>query len=317
MDEAAKRLGRDRLVATGMGASYFALEAARATLAAGVETLWVEETGVLTESRVVPPSAPLLVVSQSGETVEARNLIEQSDQRTASTVLITRETSSTLAKRADVVLPICVAGDLSVAIKTYTGTLATLALLADRVAGGRGEAVLGELIDCAAALESMLSGWEEQMAQIADEIQSAPHIYALGRRQAVGSALGTALLVKETAKRSCEGQSSSQFRHGAIEVVCRDTAIVVFASSASTVRERDVNLVGELVQYGGRVVVVADERFPASDGRTRTVRVPGEGQLSRSILEIVPMQLLAHRLAVLAGVTPGEFRNTVPVIVHA
>jgi glutamine---fructose-6-phosphate transaminase (isomerizing) len=316
MTDAVDRLGRERLVVTGMGASYFALEAARSALASGTGSLWVEETGLLTESVVVPPSSPTLIVSQSGETIEARNLIAHLRQQSAPAVVVTREPTSTLAGQADVVLPLRVDADLSVAIKTYTGTLATLAVLADHLAGGSGEAVFGQLTECADVIESTLDDWAGQMSQVAGEIQLATQVYALGRRHAVGSALGTALLVKETAKRACEGLSSSQFRHGAIEVASADTAVVVFADSDPVTQPLDLNLLDELVRYGSRVVVVTDDRFPVPD-EIHAVRVPGDGWLGRSILAIVPMQLLAHRLAVLAGVTPGAFRNTVPVISHA
>jgi glutamine---fructose-6-phosphate transaminase (isomerizing) len=317
MDAAVERLGRERLVGTGMGASFFALQATRSAFARSAGALWVEETGLLTETDVVAPGSPTIVVSQSGETIEARQLLKELRQLGTPAVLVTRDASSSLAVESAVVLPICVEADLSVAVKTYTGTVATLAILADHLAGGNGDAVLGELIECAAVMESMLNTWDDQLSGIADAIDSASHLYALGRRGGVGSALGTALLIKETAKRACEGQSSSQFRHGAIEVASDDTAVIVFASSEPAVEALDRNLVDELVRYGSRVVVVADDGFAVSGDRVATVRAPANGELTRSILEIVPMQLLAHRLAILAGITPGEFRNTVPVIVHA
>jgi len=317
---AVRLLGHDRLVATGMGASTFALHATRAALAAGTGALWLEETGFLAEqgpAAAVPP-APLLLVSQSGETIEGRNLLASRDRAAEfPVVVLTRDSDSSLASAADVVLPLCVEADLSVAIKTYTGSVAILALLAAELAGAGVGGVRTELLDCAAKLQRLLEPLEDWAGQVVDAIAHTPQIYVVGRKTSFASALGTALLVKETAKRACEGLSSSQFRHGAIEVVADRTVTIVFGGADPATHPFDLTLINELLGYGSRVVLVCDERFPEVDGAAMCVRLPAGPSLTSSILEIVPMQLMSHRLALRDGVSPGEFRNTVPVIVHA
>jgi glucosamine--fructose-6-phosphate aminotransferase (isomerizing) len=314
---AAAGLLRGRSVtSTGMGASFFALHAARASLDPALRPHWIDETGYLEEhfDAVERPLDVILAISQSGESVEARKLFDK--LAGVPQVLITRDPQSSLARSADVVIPLECPPDLSVAVQTYITQIAVLELLARAVAGADGAPLLADLRQTADSIQALLDTMAGDIEEAAKLVSEAEQIYALGRGNSVGNALGTALLFKEAAKRDCEGQSAAQFRHGAVEVVSTTTATIVFASSAPEKTQLDENLIGELVKYGSRVVVVCDEQFP--DVRDATLlRLPAAPASTRAILEIVPLQLMAHHLAERNGVTAGEFRNTVPVIVTA
>jgi len=90
--------------------------------------------------------------------------------------------------------------------------------------------------------------------------------------------------------------AAAQFRHGAVEVVSQETCAFVFASQPET-RELDVRLGADLRHLGAQVHVIQEpgsER--AFSGAWATV------------LEIVPIQIAAARLAESRGIPPGEFR---------
>jgi glucosamine--fructose-6-phosphate aminotransferase (isomerizing) len=317
LDQAAAALRKRALTSTGMGASLFALLATRPSFDAAASPHWIEETGYLSEQSW-PSSRSLdglLVVSQSGETIEARTLAKQ--VTADATVLVTRDPESSLAASADVVLPLYCEPDLSVALKTYTSTTAVLALLAARIQAVDPQPVFDEINACADQMEALIGAIGDEAAAAARHLGAATKIYAVGRGRSLGSALGTGLLFKEASKRHAEGQSSAQFRHGAVEVVDDQTAAVVFASSEPGKRQLDENLVSELLDYGARVVVICDRDYPNVPQEAVTLRIPTAPELSRVILEIVPPQLMAYHAAELNGVTAGEFRNTVPVIVTA
>jgi glucosamine--fructose-6-phosphate aminotransferase (isomerizing) len=307
-----------RLTSTGMGASLFALLATRSALDVATGDHAIEETGYLSEhpGELGRPLDSLLVVSQSGETIEARKLLGQ-DVAEVPTVVVTRDPRSSVAENADVVLPLYSDPDLSVAVQTYTSTVAVLSFLAGQL-GGRGTgALIEELHGCADSVATLIGKLESEIGAACAQLAEASQIYALGRGSSIASALGTGLLFKEAAKRGCEGASSAQFRHGAVEVVDERTAAIVFASSDGDKAQLDQNFIGEMSKYGARIVVVCDERFPAVSEDLVTLRIPSSTGMTRSILEIVPMQLMAYHLAERNNVRAGEFRNTVPVIVSA
>ncbi len=316
LDKAASLLSGGALTSTGMGASFFALEATRRSLDAVVRLHWIEETGFLAEraGALHRPLDSLLLVSQSGETVEGRLLLPQLGG--VPSVLVTRDPASSLAGAADVVLPLHSPPDRSVAIQTYVTSVAVLELLALRIAGRETAGFLDALRACADSADRLLARLRSELAVITGPLLRASQIYALGRGNSVGSALGTALLFKEAAKRDCEASSAAQFRHGAVEVVAGNTAIIVYGSAEPEQQLLDYRLVSELVSYQASVLVVCDEDFPDVTGASLLRLPPGPAE-TRAILEIIPAQLVAHALAESNGVTAGDFRNTVPVIVSA
>jgi glucosamine--fructose-6-phosphate aminotransferase (isomerizing) len=301
---------------SGMGASLFALLAARRLLDAALPGHVIEETSYLSEnlSHVSRPLEALLLVSQSGETVEARALQDRCPS--VPTVAITRNLSSSVAVAADVVLPMACEGDLSVAVQTYSSTIAVLALVAAQVQDGDIDDVLEDISQTADTIEKQIPLLAEETRALADHIGGAQQIYAVGRGASIGTAFGTGLLLKEAAKRNCEGSGSAQFRHGAVEVISNETAVIVFTGDQPGVRKLDDNLVGELRSYGAPVVVVGPKDGEGVRGDL-FVGLPSTSARFRPILEVLPMQLLSAELAGRNGVVPGEFRNTVPVIATA
>lgn len=122
---AASILGTGRpLCFTGMGASYFALLAAKAHAETRGRHVRLEATGYLASAArsSVYPGQPVLLLSQSGRTVEAA-LLARDLPSSCPLVLVTNHPDSLLAERADVVLPIRV----NCAANCNSVTFATLA----------------------------------------------------------------------------------------------------------------------------------------------------------------------------------------------
>jgi glucosamine--fructose-6-phosphate aminotransferase (isomerizing) len=313
LDAAAELLHGKTLTSTGMGASLYALFATRRLLDATSPGHMIDETGYLSEnlehlSRRVQAA---LVVTQSGETVEAKALLAADAVRPV--IVVTRDPTSSVAKDADLVLPVPCEPDLSVALQTYTSTIAVLALLASRLGGGDVKTVLDDVLRVADRVEEQIPALRDDIVGIADYLGSVGQIYAIGRGASLGSALGTALLLKEAAKRNCEGGGSAQFRHGAVEVLSPETAVIVFTGDHEAARRLDENLTAELKSYGAPVVVFGPRVPPGGKG----IVVRSVSAAFRPVTEIVPAQLLADAMAHRNGVTPGEFRNAVPVISSA
>lgn len=314
LSDASQRLDGRCVTSTGMGASLFALFATRRSLDSALPGHGIEETSYLSENldALSRPADGLLVVTQSGETVEAKTLL--SLHRAQTTVVVTRDEGSTVAAAANVVLPLACEADLSVALQTYVSSLAVLQLLATRMKGGDIDATLRGVVRCATAIERLVPLLEPLIEAISEPFVTARQIYAIGRGASLGTALGTGLLLKEAARRDCEGLSSAQFRHGAVEVVSKQTAIVAFTGDRPETAKLDDNLIAELVGYGGHVLAVGAGNSNAS---SRRLELPDVGRALRPVVEIVAMQLLAATLARHNAVVPGEFRNSATVVTTA
>ena len=302
---------RSSAVMTGMGASYFALLAARPSFDRAAIPVRIEDAGYLLDYglRTVMPGQPVVLVSQSGQSIELRLLVDRLPAD-CPLVLITNDPNADLATRADIVLPLLSRPDESVALKTYTATIALLLMLAAEAGRGSTETIASALVD-GRPMERAI----EQADRFLRSSLPLPTSYVvlLGQGPSIASALGGALLIKETAKLPAEGFNGGQFRHGAIEVVSRDMVTIVFAPAGQG-RRLNRQLEVELDRAGALVIIIGVGESANGSIRQSIVGIESPDEYLAPVFEIVAIQLLSHALAVHRGVEPGAFVNTVPVI---
>ncbi|MFB3829584.1 MAG: SIS domain-containing protein [Bryobacteraceae bacterium] len=279
------------VVLSGMGSSYFAAIPLAYHLAAhGVPVAAVEASELLHYRHSQCKRAAVVLVSRSGETVEITKLLPVLRAHAARVIGVTNEAGSTLAREADIAILVNSLADEAVAVQTYTATLATLlytGCLATKV----------ELAapDCSEIARALNAGWESLGPRGA--------VYLLARGPAMATALEGGLLFHEVAKHPATGLSAGYFRHGPVEVVDERFTGIVFASDPVT-RELNLALASGLARCGGRVAVVGPE--PANG--CLHWKVPGIGPLLAPLVEILPVQMAALRLAAERGIVPGRFR---------
>lgn len=298
-------------VITGMGASYFALFAAKALLDRAGKPVALEDTAYLIEYGLsaLQEGQPVLVVSQSGRSAEAVALAEQMP-RSNPLIVVTNDPTTPLARRADIVLPLLAEPDLSVALKTYTATVALLLMLAAEMCTESTEDIRRRILG-GDRMSRTIERSEAALEAMVELVGEPGYVIALGRGPSISSALSAGLLLKETAKVPAEGLNGGQFRHGAVEVVGKDTFAMIFAPDgrAGTPNRQ---VADELEAYGARVLVIGAE--PSASDRRLTVGIDVPDEYVAPVFEIVPAQLLSRAVALGRGVEPGSFVNTTPVI---
>jgi glucosamine--fructose-6-phosphate aminotransferase (isomerizing) len=112
----------------------------------------------------------------------------------------------------------------------------------------------------------------------------------------------------------CEPYNPLEFRHGAISMVRQDTATVFLAGTREQAYIDDV--AGHVKQYGATVAFIAPYRSPHAN---LSVQLPdGSADVTRSVLYLPAVQLLAHERSLMLGLDPDAPRNLGHVVVlHA
>ena len=239
-----------------------------------------------------PRKGASVLISRSGETVEIVKLLPRVNASVGPTIGVTNVHGTQLEREAEHSIFINSEPDKMVAVQTYTGTMATLLLLA--------AAVLEESEDqsrmaleaatkaLALEIEASIAQSEEWNTFLAD----AEVVHLLGRGPSLASVREGALLFNESARMPSTGISAALFRHGPVEIVDGRFRGIVFASQPRT-REIDLALAKDLEAMGGKTRVC----------RVRDVAPPFE-----PLVEIVQVQIAACRLAEAKGIDPGDFR---------
>jgi glutamine---fructose-6-phosphate transaminase (isomerizing) len=294
-----------RIVMTGMGGSAFAIYPSQIYLVErGIATTNVEASELLYYYlSLLDPATLLVMISQSGRSVEIQRLVERTGAR-APVVAVTNDLDSPLARSSQLALHINAGPELTVSTKTYTCTLGLLHLVARALSGAPVQPAIDDVRRVADSIERMLPAWERQIDGLAAQLDNTRFVEFLGRGPSRASALTAALITKETAKLPTEGMIGGQFRHGAIEVVSPGVGIVIFAGPERT-RTLDLALAADLAAREALVVLVGADQDVLG---ITSVETPGVNEWTAPIAEIVPIQLLATRLAVRRGIEPGKFR---------
>jgi len=155
-----------------------------------------------------------------------------------------------------------------------------------------------------AEVERALPGWQEQ---IAASVWLAPHstTYFLARGPSLGSAYESRLIWEEGVKTPATAMGTGAFRHGPQEIVGKDVRFGVWIDGV-LLREQDLAVASDLRKLGARVMLIG-QKLPddAGDLLFQLPAIPAEWQF---LIDIIPAQLAAERLARLSGVDCDSFR---------
>jgi glutamine---fructose-6-phosphate transaminase (isomerizing) len=300
-----------KIVLTGMGGSYYALFPTWMTCnQRGLPTHQVEASELVHYvPEMLDEHTLLVVVSQSGESIEIQRLVQAVKGRVA-LVSVTNTETNFLADHSHFPLVTRAGTEVPVATKTYTGCLALLYLLSQTLTGQLQSQSYQDLLQIANAMEMLLRDWSPWLRPAIEQLQDARFLTLLGRGPAIASAMNGALILKEAAHRDAAGLSGGQFRHGPMEAVSPELGVILFANSGRTA-EINLRLAADIRDRGGRVVVIGE---PGEQADVVTLALPPVAEDLSPLLEIIPVQLLAAQLAEAAGLVPGEFRWSGKVI---
>jgi glucosamine--fructose-6-phosphate aminotransferase (isomerizing) len=294
--------GFDRIVLTGMGGSYHALQPLYLQLVQHGFNATVLETAELIHyfDAVLTPRTLLVAVSQSGRSVETVRLLDSTAARVR-TIGVTNTPGSPLATRADLTVFTHAGAESSVSCKTYVATLVALEWLGAALRGTNREEIESTLQQAAPAAETYLAGWENKVEALVDLLCGIRSLFVTGRGTSIAAAGTAGLILKESAHFHAEGMTCSAFRHGPFELSAPDVALLVFTGDNKTATLNE-NLVADVRKAGGKAFLVG----PASD--VEAFRIPETQAAIRPVLEILPLQLVSLALAALAGLQPGNFK---------
>jgi glucosamine--fructose-6-phosphate aminotransferase (isomerizing) len=269
-------------------------------------------------------NASVLVVSQSGETVDTLASLRKANQAGHGTLAITNVEGSSMSREAIVSMPTAAGRERAVpATKSFTAQLLNLhilALLAAEVRGSIDAAERTRLLRQAATLPQIvadqLPSWEETLRQLAEEIKDAQAFLFVGRSVHYPIAREGALKLKESAYLHAEGYPSGELKHGPNALVNRETPLVMLATvdrsdPEAVIRyEKVVHLMRDMRTQGATIIAIANEGDTTVAGLAdHIIPVRETSEPLLAICEVIPLQLLAYFMAVGNGIDVDQPRN--------
>jgi glutamine---fructose-6-phosphate transaminase (isomerizing) len=253
----------------------------------------------------ITPRSLVIALSQSGETADIIEGVNAARARGAQIGALVNVAGSSLARMADVVVPLTAGPEQCVlSTKAYTAKVAILLLTAYAVAGKleEGQQLLKR---AAVGVEQALRGeCAETVRAVAARIVDKRHLYVIGRGLAYPTALESALKIKEVSYIHAEGFAGGELKHGVIALIEQDTPCLVFAPMDET-RADILSGAMEMRARGGYIIGVSPEPDEAFHVH---IPVADVGDAS-PLVNVIPAQLLGYHLALLRGYDPDKPRN--------
>jgi glutamine---fructose-6-phosphate transaminase (isomerizing) len=269
---------------------------------------------------IVDSDTLAVAISQSGETADTLAAFREAKRKGALPIGICNVQGSMLTREAAGSLLTHAGPEIGVAsTKAFTGQLTALALLALHLGRLRGtlsaEACRRHLEGLARIphLMEQTLALEDSIDDISRTLMQARDFLYLGRGINYPIALEGALKLKEISYVHAEGYPAGEMKHGPIALIDETLPVVVLCPRGH-VYEKMVSNVQEVKARGGRVIAVVsagDEQVrsvldPAKDS---LIEIPVTDELWSPFLMVLPLQLLAYKVAVRAGHDVDQPRN--------
>ena len=255
-------------------------------------------------------------VTQSGETADTLAAMELAKEQGALLGTICNVRGSSSWRLAEVSMLTQAGPEIGVAsTKAFTTQLVALMLLALALRRSRGLAddldreLIHQLQRLPLAVEQALEG-EEQIYDHATELLSeATDSLYLGRGCLYPIALEGALKLKEISYLHAEGYPAGEMKHGPIALLTDGFPVVAVAPATPT-REKLIGNLMEVRARGATVIAVAEKHAQdVSQVADLILPIPEVHHLLQPIVAVVPLQLLAYRVAVELGLDVDQPRN--------
>jgi glutamine---fructose-6-phosphate transaminase (isomerizing) len=269
---------------------------------------------------VLDRSTLVVVISQSGETMDTLMALRHAKEQKARVLAICNANGSTIPRESDAVLYTHAGPEVAVAsTKGFLTQLVACYLVGLFLAQVRGlkysdevAAVVADLRRLPDAVARVLADMDS-VRELARSLAGVDKMLFLGRHVGYPVALEGALKLKELAYIHAEGFAAGELKHGPIAVIDEGTPVVVVVPSPRTresVHGKVVSNIQEIRARGARTIVIAeegdDEVLPYADD---VIRVPRTPTLLAPVVTTVPLQVMACEIADSRGLDVDQPRN--------
>lgn len=289
----------------GMGSSYHGGLALQALCDAAGRPARNGDAGELLHFAPLPPRGTLLLLSRSGRSVEVVELLQKARAAQSTTIAVTNDPDSPLARGAGTSLLLGAPFDFNVSVLMYSGVaLAGALLVAQSLQRWRPEWG-AELQRALQDAQRRLPAWQAAIAT-SSFVAAESTTLLLARGAGLAAANEARQLWEEAAKHPATALSTAAFRHGPNEVVAPGCRVVLWLAATERLREFDLALATDLRRAGAKVALVG--RDLPSGVADLALELPATPQGFAFLVELMPVRLLAEAVARARRIDCDTFR---------
>lgn len=310
--EAAELIRHGRpIYVVGIGSSWNASLAVATQLRQAGHAAHAADASELLHFAELPSNALAIVLSRSGRSVEVVRLLDKFESAGTNVVAITNTPNSPLGQRAGIVFDTAAAFDHNVSITMYSGLALVASLIVAQSKGDNLDALQGQLASMLGQADKAMDSWRKALNE-SDWLSAEPHAtYLVARGPSLASCHEARLLWEEIAKAPATALPTGGFRHGSQEVICPGSRVCLWVDQTA-LRNEEQSLIADMRAAGAKVMAIGNGI--AEIGADLAIEVPAAPAGWQFLVDILPAQLAAERLASLRGEDGDTFKFCAYVI---
>ena len=266
---------------------------------------------------LVGPNSLVIVISQSGETLDTMAALREARRPGAKILSIVNVVGSSIARESDDVLYTWAGPEIAVATtKAYSTQLVLLDMLGvyfAKVCGSISdteyEEIVEELLALPVKMEAVLEDIDE-IKYLASRYFNHNSIFFIGRNLDYALGLEGSLKLKEISYIHSEAYASGELKHGTISLI-EDGTLVVALGTYKPLFEKTLSNIIEVKARGADIVALTTESKAADMRKTaeNVLSVPDTHVILQPSLGVIPLQLFAYYVALHKGCDIDKPRN--------
>ena len=252
-----------------------------------------------------------IFVSQSGETLDTILSLELASQKGAYTIALTNVLYSSLAKKAEYILPIFAGPEIAVvSTKAFSAQVAVLFLFAKQLETIKTNTTLEFFEKNVKKLQSFTFFNNIFLKKLANELKSENHIFLIGKGLDYLACLEASLKFKETSYLNASAYPSGELKHGFLSLVEIGTYIFAVITNKEMIN-KTLNSAEEAQCRGAKVILVTTESIDKEKLKNiyKIVKIKNCDSDLAIIQTMIFFQQLCYELALLKNINPDKPRN--------
>ena len=253
---------------------------------------------------LVDENCLIIIVSQSGETIDTLEALREGKRRGAKALAVTNVVDSSIARESDYVLYTYAGPEIAVAsTKAYTTQVMLLLLLA--VYMGELREVLSS--DDTAKMINDIKAIPDQIHKMLEDVEpikifakkyaANENVFFIGRSLDYAVALEGSLKLKEISYIHAEAYAAGELKHGTLALITDGIPVIAIAVQEH-VYDKTVNNIIEVKARNAIVIALAAEGNTSIKQHVdHVVYIPQTNRFLISLLAVIPLQLLAYYAA--------------------
>lgn len=265
---------------------------------------------------VINEKTLLIVVSQSGETLDTLQSMRMAKEKGARILSLVNVVGSSIARESDDIFYTVAGPEIGVAsTKVFTAQLAGFYLISLHFAKLLGKMsddaireMTTELLEIPSKMEQVLEK-QSEVQKIASSQFNNESVFFMGRNLDMDIAYESSLKLKEISYINSFAIAAGELKHGTIALIEKGTLVVSIATQ-DLLFEKMLSNIKEVKSRGAHIFAIAKEGHKTIDTVADEVFfIPKTSDILTPFLSVVPMQLFAYSVSLMRGNDVDKPRN--------